>query len=537
MGLEDRTGGHRFLQLAGLEVVSVGRAGPQLALPPSARDDEEPLVELGAPGPDEAVDDEDVFPLVPEMADVFLGLAPKQLAGVGVQRCQAVGAGVQDDAVADDHRADPEVPFRADPAGGKVGLIEREGGSPLFGAGAEVEAGDLGPIQEGHHAAVGGGVQRRIELLGGDAAVHLLPADVVDRAAAVDVVRDPKLPARRRVDGHHLDPVAGEDGEDQRAIEVQNLVGPLGALVRLEDLAGFRIELGNGGLVPQRHVDLLAGGHQPLLDVQRDIAGPGAEPGVLPLAPAPLRNRHLPEQDPVEGVAGDEGPLVGQGVLPGQADRRFVDDRKQPAAGGDQRAHAGVGLVRPQPDGVGDPLVVSRRPDDAVPGDRVAVRPVQVMGPLVDRVGPRFPKADPPAAALDDRDLLDPQRPKPGREGFRPGARLVGRGRGAEQPATQRGQHPEHLLRRQPGLRQGRIGVDDHDVDEVFGIGEPSALERAGRDGPVHAPGADHAADSVASGRLGGQAVDHEAALLGKGQGQLGVGRADHRADPAGRTA
>ena len=190
----------------------------------------------------------------------------------------------------------------------------------------------------------------------------------------------------------------------------------LGAGVRLEHFAGSGVELTDGCAVSERDVHLIVHGDKALADVEREVAGPAGKPRILPLPPSPSSDRHLPKQDTVEGVAGNKEPLVGERMLPGQADRRFVHDGKKSPARGDQRAHARVGLVRSQPHRPGYPPVVLGRADDAIPGDGVSVGPVKVVRPLVDFRRPRVSEADPRAAPLHDRDLLDPERPQLGGE-------------------------------------------------------------------------------------------------------------------------
>ena len=62
----------------------------------------------------------------------------------------ACRAGMDDHAVAHDHRSDPEVPARADAARGVVGLVLRERGPPPLGARAGVQPHDFRPVDQGH---------------------------------------------------------------------------------------------------------------------------------------------------------------------------------------------------------------------------------------------------------------------------------------------------------------------------------------------------------------------------------------------------
>ena len=64
------------------------------------------------------------------------------------------------------------------------------------------------------------------------------------------------------IDGHDLDLPIGEHRQDEGAVEIQDLAGPLGTVVGLQDFAGPGVELRDGGLVAERHVDPAAGRHQ-----------------------------------------------------------------------------------------------------------------------------------------------------------------------------------------------------------------------------------------------------------------------------------
>ena len=64
-------------------------------------------LQVGRPRPDHAVDHERVFPLVPQVPDVPFRLCPEHLARIGGYAGQLAGAGVDHDAVGNDHRADP----------------------------------------------------------------------------------------------------------------------------------------------------------------------------------------------------------------------------------------------------------------------------------------------------------------------------------------------------------------------------------------------------------------------------------------------
>ena len=84
MGFEDVAEGDGLDESAGADVVAVdvgGAAGSEFA---AAWELYDFGGDVGAPGPDQVADDEDVLPLVPEVADIFLGLGPLDLARVRI---------------------------------------------------------------------------------------------------------------------------------------------------------------------------------------------------------------------------------------------------------------------------------------------------------------------------------------------------------------------------------------------------------------------------------------------------------------------
>ena len=167
-------------------------------------------------------------------------------------------------------------------------------------------------------------------------------------------------------------------------------------------------------MIAQRRVDAISHSQQPLLEIEREISRPVLEPALLPLPPSPVANRHLPQGQAVEGVTGHEEPAVRQRVVPGQAGRRLVVEVEDPPLGGHHRVDAGIGVVVPQPERFGDPLVVPRRADNPVVRHRIAVGRVQVLRPFVDLCRPRLDGLRPLPVLPDVR---DPQR--------RPRARLL----------------------------------------------------------------------------------------------------------------
>ena len=61
--------------------------------------------------------------------------------------------------------------------------------------------------------------------------------------------------------------------------------------------------------------------------------------------------------------------------------------------------------------GVSDPLDVAGRAYKLVPGDRVIVRAMQEMGPVIDLVRPGLDRALPLAVGLDQQNPLGHQHP------------------------------------------------------------------------------------------------------------------------------
>ena len=101
----------------------------------------------------------------------------------------------------------------------------------------------------------------------------------------------------------------------------------------------------------------------------------------------PLLDRPLPENGAVERIAREQRPL--RRHLDGPA-RTEVHDVEDPAAGRDHRAQSGQVVVMAQVIRRTDPLIMLRRPDHGVLRDRVVIRAVQVVRPVVDLLRPRL---------------------------------------------------------------------------------------------------------------------------------------------------
>ncbi len=461
-------------------------------------------------------------------------LAPQQPAGIRGQPRQLVRTGVDDNPVPHDHRSDPQVASRTDAACGLVGFVLGERGPPLLDARTGVQADDLRSVDQRDGPPVGGRVQRRVQLGRLAAAVHLFPLDVIHRAAAVGLGRGPQPLARGGFDSHDADLRAVEHRQNQLAVVMEDFARPLGAGVGLHDFAGAGVQLHDRSLIPQRHVDPVVHRDQPLLHVQRNIAGPRVEPNRLPFAPAPAADGHFPQQRAVERVAGDQKPLVRQRVLARQADRSLVDDGEQAALGGHQRADAGIRLVAPQPPRTALPLQMLGRTDHAILGDRIAVGPVQVVRPLVDAVRPGLAPAAPGIVGLGRLKLPLAAHAQTRTPRLRQRS-AVGRCP-IDKDAPQRRQHAANLLRSHAGGSGGSRRRHDHQVHQVAGVRQSWTLPDLNRYAPVQARVAHPTAQNLALRRVGGQAMHHEAAGFGQGHRQLGIGRFQHR-DHAARDA
>ena len=149
-------------QLAGLQIIAVGRTRRQGALRTLAAAFKDQLVQLITPGPYQTVDHEDIFPRVPQMLDETFRLFPKLAAVGGGKGGQFAGTGVKDHPVTDDHRAVPQVALGTDASGGQVGFGRREGDAPSPVARRPIQTDDVRPVDQRNGLAVGGDVQRRV---------------------------------------------------------------------------------------------------------------------------------------------------------------------------------------------------------------------------------------------------------------------------------------------------------------------------------------------------------------------------------------
>ncbi len=257
------------------------------------------------------------------------------------------------------------------------------GHAPGLAAVGQVQADDLVAVDEEHAAAACGHAQMadRLHRAGLGAQAHVvagLPPHLSGRGVDGG---DPLAHGRRRIArfvARFLRPLV--DGNDERAVYVEDLVGQGRGLEGPQDLAGGGVEFGQRRVEAERGVDAIAGRHE----TSRHVRGDGEAAGELgaPRAPAPFGHRHTPQREAVEGVAGHQRPLVRRGAR--HARGGLVHDVEQPAARRHDRRHAGNAVVRPRPQGPGHPLEASRRPGHRVARHGVAVRPVQPVRPLVD---------------------------------------------------------------------------------------------------------------------------------------------------------
>ena len=185
-------------------------------------------------------------------------------------------------------------------------------------------------------------------------------------------------------------------------MQQHDVFGRRGALVGAQRLARRRVDGRQRPVEAQRNVDRIPRGHQP----PREVRGPALE---WVHVRVPVAHVALPENGPVEGIPREEQPVRGE---LNRRPRALVHDVEDPVPGGHQRAHAGHAVMVSRPARAAHPLQLPGRRDHGVGRDRVTVRPVQEVGPLVDLLGPRLDGLRPLAAPLHIRHALRRQHPE-----------------------------------------------------------------------------------------------------------------------------
>jgi len=244
--------------------------------------------------------------------------------------------------------------------------------------------------------------------------------------------------------------------------------------------------------VAQSSVEDVAASHH----ASWNARGPSAHGRAAPLGAPPTGQRALPEENPVEGVAGHESPLF-RHPASRHARRGQVHHVVEPSAGGHQGAETRDELVAPTPGRAGGPLEPPRGANAGVVGHRVVGRIVQEVAPPIG--------------------LLRPGLPGEGPTVFLPHAGHAARG---EDPHHLGHWHPAEVL-----------GHDE--VHQVVGIGKARPAPLPDRDRAAEAEGADVGARLLDVGRVGVEALDDEGRAGAQGCRQPPVSTADVDDDTA----
>ena len=272
------------------------------------------------------------------------------------------------------------------------------------------------------------------------------------------------------------------------ALTIDDLLGLLAALDDLLRFSGDGIENMYRTLKIKGHEDPVVPGDQPERQACR------SRPEAAQLV-HPALHGSLPENHTVEGIASDQGPPR---LEPDVHRRSLIDDVEHAAPVGHCGAEAGRLLVRSREPGISDPLDVTRRPDELVPGDRVIVRPVQEMGPVIDLIRPRLDLTFPLPAVFNEQNPLGHQ-------------------------------HPHHLGEIQPS----RFAADDQ-VDKVVRVGELLPAPGLYGDASVAPERLDLPASRGDKLSVLLEPVNHPAAGFAKRRGQAAIptARMNHQAAP-----
>ena len=413
---------------------------------------------------------------LPELAAVGGGVADDQL----------VVAGKEHDVFVQDHAW---AGVRLD---GEWGLVRL--GAPAHLARRAVEADEPLSVMEDSALAVDReGARGDGELLLPDAFARLRAMG--EESPGSEVPPPPRVRGARVLPdvARHAPPVGELRGplprdEEHDAVRDHDLLREARVVEGEARLARRSVERRGGGVDPERDVDALAHRDQSA----EQVRGPALQRIV---ARVPAVDLALPEDSAVKRVARDEPPLFRQ------LDRRgrpFVEDVEQAPARGDERRHARHVVVVPRPPGRADPLQPLRRPHDRVLRDGVAVRPVEVVRPLVDVSRTRLHGLPPLSVCLD-----------------------VGNALGRENAHDLRRRHAAEVL-------------GHYQVHEVLGVGEPLARKHVDRYASVESEGPDALPCHRDLGRRPREAVDDEAIARAERSREIPVATPDVDDEAAG---
>ena len=168
--------------------------------------------------------------------------------------------------------------------------------------------------------------------------------------------------------------------QNQPAVVAEDFVREFRSRIGCQDLAIGRVQCGDRRVEPERHVDSVADGDQPLRQLYRLVVA--RVPCDGPLLPAPVGHRAFPQQHAVEGISSDQKPLVGNTTV--NTGRGFVNDVEDSTATGHHGADAGRRVVVTCPEWPGHPLQKTRRPRHTVTGHGIAVGTVKPVRPFVN---------------------------------------------------------------------------------------------------------------------------------------------------------
>ncbi len=256
----------------------------------------------------------------------------------------------------------------------------------------------------------------------------------------------------------------GIDKHDEPVADAKDLPGMRRALAGGHRPARRRVENTHRGVDAERDVDQVVLGRK----TKRRLRRTRPEPAKLI---HPGGNPPLPQHHAVEGVARHQKPLRRKADV---RTRRLVDNVEEAATRRHARTNACQLFVSPGELGPAQPLHATRNADDRIVRDRVVVRTVEIMRPLVDLLRPPL-------------------------DGLRPGLPLLDIGHAA------RRKHAHHL-----GLlrRDGAEGLDHNEVDEVLDVGKPLARPPLNRHRAVQAERPNVPARRLDVRRVGVEAVD-----------------------------
>ena len=239
-----------------------------------------------------------------------------------------------------DHRPVPELPFGSNAARKLIVRVCWERRSPTLLARLCIQSRDLIAVNQSDRCAIGCQIRRGTQPRLAHTSVHRSPLQIVGRAPLIGIGGTPPCLTTLKIDGHHPQTSLLVHRQVEHTVLHQQLTGVFRRIEGAQQLARPRVQFRNRCSVPQCHIDLVAHRHQPFADVKGIVARSGGEPTVLPFAPSPSPNRYFPKWHTIECVACHQKPFVGQRMVPGDADRGFVNNIKQAPCGRYHRTDA-----------------------------------------------------------------------------------------------------------------------------------------------------------------------------------------------------